>query len=164
MIWSTTRSSGKVMSWTCPTPRRWSSCSKMARGRSRKARVSPLLRLLACCAFAAAHVFIVGPARADLSLVPAATGHVGVFFVLGPLGSASQAVEPSGWQLGYGKRPSVHTAGAWQLVVAGAGGLDLQQQLQSKQRGTRAFVAGVLELSEALDGLLLLSADGSVRV
>lgn len=87
-----------------------------------------------------------------------------MFFVLGPLGSASQAVEPSGWQLGYGKRPSVHTAGAWQLVVAGAGGLDLQQQLQSKQRGTRAFVAGVLELSEALDGLLLLSADGSVRV
>lgn len=136
----------------------------MARGRSHKARVRRLRRLVACSALAAVQLLAPAQARADLSVVPSAAGHVGVFFVLGPLGTAVQALDPSSWQLRYGKSPAPHAPGSWQLAVAGAGGLDLEQQLGARRRGTRAVVAGVLELSEAFDGFLLVSADGSVRV
>ncbi|HEU5076936.1 MAG TPA: alpha/beta hydrolase-fold protein [Polyangiaceae bacterium] len=136
----------------------------MARRRSRKATVSPQLRLLACFALAIAHALTAAQARADLVLVPSAAGHVGVFFVLGPLGPAPKTSAPSNWELRYGKSPSASTPGSWQLAVAGAGGLDLQKQLHAEQRGTRAFVGGVLELGEPLEGLLLVSADGSLRV
>ncbi len=136
----------------------------MARGPSRKARLSSVLRLLTSCASAAALVLAAALARADLSLVPAATGHVGLFFVLGPLGPAQKTLDMSGWQLRYGKSPAGNAPGSWQLAATGPSGLDLQQQLQVEQRGARALVGGVLELAEPLAGLLLVSADGGVRV
>jgi len=126
--------------------------------RSRTVKASLLLRLLAVVTLTGA------PAWADLRLVPAATGHVGAFLVLGPLGPGATTFDPAGWQVRYGKPPAARAPGSWQLGVSGPTGLDLEKQLGTEQPGARAYVGGVLELPEALAGLLLISADGSVRV
>jgi len=126
--------------------------------RSRTVRASLCLGLLAVVTLTGA------PAWANLRLVPSATGHVGVFLVLGPLGPGSNTFDQASWQVRYGKPPAARAPGSWQLAVSGPTGLDLEKQLGAEQPGTRAFVAGVLELPEALAGLLLVSADGAVRV
>ena len=128
------------------------------KGRASLLRVGLLFRLVAFVVLTGAH------ARADLDLIPAATGHVGIFLVLGPLGPTRAAPDITAWQVRYGAPPAPRAPGAWQLAVAGAAGLDLQKQLQAEQRGTRAIVGGTLVLPEPLEGLLLVSADGSVRV
>lgn len=126
--------------------------------RSRTAKASLFLGLLAVVTLSGA------PAWADLRLAPSAAGHVGAFLVLGPFGAGSTGFDPTSWQVRYGKPPAARTPGSWQLAVSGPTGLDLEKQLGAEQPGTRAFVGGVLELPEALAGLLLVSADGGVRV
>src|SRR6186713_2601399 len=130
----------------------------MASARSHRVRVSQLLRLIAFLSLTAIH------ARADLRLVPAADGHVGLFLVLGPLGPAPQALDPANLEVRYGRVAGPGLPGSWRLGQSGTGSLDLAKLLRAEQRGTRALVAGVLELPEALAGLLLLSADGSVSL
>src|SRR6187399_1699893 len=121
----------------------------MASARSHRVRVSRLLRLIAFLSFTAVH------ARADLRLVPAADGHVGVFLVLGPLGPAAQAIDPTNLEVRYGHGARAGLPGSWRLGQSGTSALDLAKLLHAEQRGTRALVAGVLELPEALAGLLL---------
>ena len=81
----------------------------MASARSHKVRASQLLRLIAFVSLIAVH------ARADLRLVPAADGHVGVFLVLGPLGQGAQALDPTNLDVRYGHGARTGLAGSWRL-------------------------------------------------
>jgi predicted esterase len=96
-----------------------------------------------------------GSAHAEVALVPAADGHLGAVLAAGPLPTAPDlsSLRPS--------KGGKAAGAAFRLLAVADGGFNLGRALGTGEKaGAHAALGGELELSEDLDGFLLVSADG----
>jgi Putative esterase len=117
---------------------------------------------------AALLVLATATARAsEVELAPAGDGSLGAWLSAGPIPSAlgqDLDLTPIDPRAG-AKPPSKGWMPSWRLLSVADGAIDLAKQLGTGDRaGPYALVGGVLELQQDLDGWLMLSADGGVRI
>jgi poly(3-hydroxybutyrate) depolymerase len=113
--------------------------------------------LLLVCSLASA------TARAQVVLAPASDGHLGAWLLAGP--SAAADVESAGANAAPVLNGTVGSRGLrYKLVAVADGAIDVAKELGvGKQAGPYAWAGATLDLSEPLDGWLLVSADGGVK-
>lgn len=99
-------------------------------------------------------------AHGDVSLIPGTEGGLGAWLVAqAPSEAAARPLEPSA-----GALANPGGSARWRLASGRAGAALALDQLFGGRSGTSAWLGGVLELSQPLDGWLLLSIDGEVQV
>lgn len=127
-------------------------------------------RRAAAWAALAAALIVVAPSTAraaEVELAPAGDGSLGAWLSAGPIPSAlGKDLDLASIDPRAGARPEAKGwTPSWRLLSVARGAIDLAKQLGTGDRaGPYALVGGVLELKRDLDGWLLLSADGGVRI
>jgi poly(3-hydroxybutyrate) depolymerase len=121
-----------------------------------------LARLVAALVWLAA-----GRANAEVLLAPSADGYLGAWLIAGPLpATEGDRVDLSKLEARSGARiGEAASAPRFRLASTADGALDVARLLGSgKQAGPYALLGGTLVLEYALDGWLLVSADGGATV